>query len=108
MNMPKKQTKKRASNNRGSSQKNLSDLAATLDATIGNNGESEHSEPGENEVCYVVIRRGARVGPDTYPTPDDTEAIKERDFWQRAENFRNPHPTKVEIVKYDKKKHRIW
>ena len=63
--------------------------------------------PGESLPRYVVIRGGLRVSDKDYPKPDEPRAISERDFWKRVVE-RWPDGTKVEIVLYDKKKHRVW
>ena len=63
--------------------------------------------PGESLPRYVVVRGGLRVSDKDYPKPDEPRAIAERDFWQKVVN-RYPDGTKIEIVQYDKKKHRIW
>ena len=60
--------------------------------------------PGER---FVVVRSGLRVSDKDYPKADDSRAIAERDFWQRVVT-RHPDGTRVEIVVFDKKKHRIW
>ena len=64
-------------------------------------------EPGESTPRYVVIRDGLRVSDKDYSKPDDPKAISERDFWKKVIT-RWPDGTRVEIVKYDKKKHRVW
>ena len=56
---------------------------------------------------YVVTRDNLRVSDVDYISPDYPAAIAERDFWQRVVN-RYPDGTRVEIVPFDKKKHRIW
>ena len=63
--------------------------------------------PGESLPRYVVIRDGLRVSDKDYPKPDEPRAIDEKEFWQKVIE-RWPDGTKVEIVQYDKKKHRIW
>lgn len=63
--------------------------------------------PGQVAPRYVVVRGGLRVSDKDYPQPDDSRAIAERDFWQRV-IARWPDGTKVEVVPFDKKKHRIW
>ena len=63
--------------------------------------------PGENLPRYVVVRGGLRVSDKDYPKPDEPRAIAEKEFWQKVVD-RYPDGTKVEIVQYDKKKHRIW
>lgn len=63
--------------------------------------------PGEDAVRFVVTRSGLRVSDKDYPSVDNERAILERDFWKRViKNY--PDGTKMEIVKYDKKKHRVW
>lgn len=63
--------------------------------------------PGEVAPRYVVVRNGVRVSDKDYPQPDDSRAIAERDFWQRVVT-RWPDGTKIDVVPFDKKKHRIW
>lgn len=59
------------------------------------------------EDSYVVTRDGLRVSDKSYCTADEEQAVNEADFWRRVTQ-RYPDGTKVEIVKFDKKKHRIW
>ena len=61
----------------------------------------------ENVPTYVVTRGGLRVSDQEYVSPDLPEVIAERDFWQKIVN-KYPDGTKIEIVLFDKKKHRIW
>jgi hypothetical protein len=64
-------------------------------------------EEQTNEPKYVVIRNGIRVSDKDYLTPNEEKIIAERNFWQNVvTNF--PDGTNVEIVRFDKKKHRIW
>jgi hypothetical protein len=63
--------------------------------------------PGESLPRYVVVRSGLRVSDKDYPKSDEPRAIAERDFWRKVIE-RWPDGTKVEIVQYDKKKHRVW
>lgn len=56
---------------------------------------------------FVVIRGGCRVSDREYTSPDDSYAVGEKNFWKQVVN-RYPDGTKVEIVRFDKKKHRIW
>ena len=63
--------------------------------------------PGETLPRYVVVRGGLRVSDKDYPKADEPRAIAERDFWKKVVE-RWPDGTKVEIVQYDKKKHRVW
>lgn len=63
--------------------------------------------PGESLPRYVVVRGGLRVSDKDYPKLDEPRAIAERDFWRKVVE-RWPDGTKVEIVQYDKKKHRVW
>lgn len=69
-------------------------------------GEQDWS-PNQPSESYVVIRGGIRVSDNEYLTPDYPQAISEKEFWQKIVN-QYPDGTKVEIVQYDKKKHRIW
>ena len=66
--------------------------------------EWSHSDKA---VSYVVVRSGVRVSDADYLTHNDPRALAEKSFWQRVVN-RHPDGTKVEVVIYDKKKHRIW
>lgn len=60
-----------------------------------------------NSPTFVVVRGGCRVSENEYATAEDLAAIVEKDFWQKVvERF--PDGTKVEIVPFDKKKHKIW
>ncbi len=63
--------------------------------------------PGQESNLFVVTRGGFRVSDNEYGTADCPQAIQERDFWQKVANDSNDD-TKVEIVEYDNKKHRIW
>lgn len=63
--------------------------------------------PGESLPRYVVVRSGLRVSDKDYPKVDEPRAIAEKDFWCKVVE-RWPDGTKVEIVQYDKKRHRIW
>jgi hypothetical protein len=56
---------------------------------------------------FVVVRGGLRVSDREYYTDNDPKAIEEVGFWQRVVN-RFPDGTKVEVVPFDKKKHRVW
>lgn len=81
-------------------QKNTSLIdAASLQTS---NGYTE-----EKSVSYVVVREGFRVSDREYLTPDDPDAITEKEFWSRiANNYSYGEP--VNIVQYESKKHRIW
>jgi len=63
--------------------------------------------PGEKTPRYVVIRGGLRVSDKDYPDQSEPRAIAEMNFWRKVID-RWPDGTRVEIVQYDKKKHRIW
>lgn len=63
--------------------------------------------PGESLPRYVVVRGGLRVSDKDYPKADEPRAISEKDFWCKVIE-RWPDGTKVEIVQYDKKRHRVW
>lgn len=85
-----------------------SDEVPTLEVPIYEMVEQETDwSPGEKIPRYVVVRGGLRVSDKDYPEPSDPRAITEMNFWLRVVN-RWPDGTKVEIVQYDKKKHRIW
>ena len=59
------------------------------------------------ESKYVVVRDGLRVSDKEYSSPTDPEAISEKLFWKKVVD-RYPDGTKVSIVPFDKKKHRVW
>jgi hypothetical protein len=61
----------------------------------------------ESVVKFVVVRDNLRVSDREYSSETDSFAVNERDFWQRVVN-RYPDGTKVNIVEYDKKRHRVW
>ncbi len=63
--------------------------------------------PGTVAQRYVVVRSGLRVSDKDYPKADDQRAIAEKEFWQRVVT-QWPDGTRVEVVPFDKKKHRIW
>lgn len=56
---------------------------------------------------FVVTRGGLRVSDAEYNSENDQAAIAEANFWKSIVN-KYPDGTKVEIVQFDKKKHRIW
>ena len=56
---------------------------------------------------YVVVRDDKRVSDNDYSNPDDTHAIAEHGFWERLVDNWSPGE-KVEIVKFNKKRHRNW
>ena len=66
------------------------------------------SEEQSNEPTrFVVVRNGFRVSELEYDSATDPEAISERDYWTKvAKNSRDG--SKVEIVPFNKKVHRIW
>jgi len=84
-----------------------------LEAPISESAErilmemEETWSPGESLPRYVVVRSGLRVSDKDYPKSDEPRAIAERDFWRKVIE-RWPDGTKVEIVQYDKKRHRVW
>ena len=91
-----------------------SDEVPILDVPIVEIGEQNNNNqiemvwsPGESLPRYVVVRGGLRVSDKDYPKPDEPRAIAEKEFWQKVVN-KWPDGTRVEIVQYDKKKHRIW
>lgn len=63
--------------------------------------------PGQESKSYVVTRDGFRVSDAEYISADWPQAIQEQEFWQRVSDH-SKDGTKVEIVKYDKKKHRVY
>jgi hypothetical protein len=84
------------------------DEIPTLEIPISEMVEQETDwSPGEREIRYVIVRSGLRVSDKDYPEQSDPRAIAEMNFWRKVIS-RWPDGTKVEIVQYDKKKHRIW
>lgn len=74
------------------------------------NLEESNVESGEQitqNSRYVVVRGGLRVSDREYTTNADPIALNEKLFWQKVVK-RWPDGTKVEIVAFDKKKHRVW
>ncbi len=81
------------------------DEVPTLSAPSVESGEQNNNN--EVQSRYVVVRGGIRVSDKEYDTNDDQKALDEKAFWQRVVNH-YPDGTNVEIVPFDKKKHRIW
>jgi len=59
------------------------------------------------EQKYVVTRGGHRVSDREYSFSEDPVALLEKQFWQKIVN-RHPDGTKIEVVPFNKKLHRIW
>lgn len=72
-----------------------------------NNTDFVFEEQNVNTPTFVVTRGGCRVSDREYNSSGDTRAVGEKDFWQRVVD-RYPDGTRVEIVRFDKKKHRIY
>jgi hypothetical protein len=60
-----------------------------------------------NTPTFVVTRGGLRVSDIEYLSETDPLAVTEKNFWQRVIK-KYPDGTKMEIVQFDKKKHRVW
>jgi hypothetical protein len=56
---------------------------------------------------FVVTRGGLRVSDFEYPSQTDPVAISEKNFWKRVVQ-KYPDGTRIEIVQFDKKKHRVY
>lgn len=56
---------------------------------------------------FVVTRGGLRVSDIEYTSANDPVALTEANFWKSIVN-RFPDGTRVEIVPFDKKRHRVW
>lgn len=82
-------------------------VPTSSDASVNKSEQPTEWTPGEDAPRYVVVRNGIRVSDKDYSKADDERAVAERDFWQRVV-ARWPDGTKIEIVPFDKKKHRIW
>ena len=85
--------------------KKTSDAVPTPDAPLVESGEQYTNN--DNYSRYVVVRGGLRVSDREYSTPNEPVALDEKAFWQRVVT-RHPDGTKVEIVLFDKKLHRVW
>jgi len=83
------------------------DVVPNLEVPIDVSVEQETWTPGQATTRYVVVRGGLRVSDKDYSSPDEDRAIVEAAFWQKVVK-RWPDGTRVEIVQFDKKKHRIW
>lgn len=83
------------------------DAVPTLVTPINELVEQDTWTPGQAATRYVVVRGGLRVSDKDYPNPDEQKAVAEKAFWQKVVK-QWPDGTKVEIVQFDKKKHRIW
>lgn len=81
---------------------NKQDVVLNLAETNGVSEEQKVITP-----TFVVTRGGLRVSDIEYQTEDDLSAINEVNFWKRVVS-KYPDGTRVEIVQFDKKKHRIW
>lgn len=93
--------------NKKSTNRTHPDAVPTLEVPINELVEQETWTPGQAATRYVVVRNGLRVSDKDYSTPDDERAILEKEFWQKVVK-RWPDGTKVQILQFDKKKHRIW
>jgi hypothetical protein len=93
----------------------LNESTPSVPIVINNNSNTidQHQQQlvnnNNNELTskYVVIRDNKRVSEVEYDNPNDPSAIEEMRFWNKIIK-RWPDGTKVEIVPFDKKKHRIW
>ncbi len=83
------------------------DAVPNLEVPISALVEQETWTPGQAATRYVVVRGGLRVSDKDYSKPDEDRAIAEAAFWQKVVK-RWPDGTRIEIVQFDKKKHRIW
>jgi hypothetical protein len=93
--------------NKKSTKRTQPDAVPNLEVPITASVEQETWTPGQAATRYVVVRGGLRVSDKDYSKPDEDRALSEAAFWQKVVK-RWPDGTKVEIVQFDKKKHRIW
>jgi hypothetical protein len=63
--------------------------------------------PSDSVVKFVVVRDGFRVSDREYNAQNDAAAVAESTFWSKIAR-KYSDGTKVGVVQYDKKKHRIW
>jgi len=82
-------------------------LEVPIDVLVEQEEKQLSWSPGEVIPRYVVTRGGLRVSDKDYSKVDEPRAVSEKEFWQKVVK-RWPDGTKIEIVPYDKKKHRIW
>lgn len=70
-----------------------------------NHNKTETSESADSLRIdkFVVVRNGVRVSDADYLDAKDNKAVDEMNFWKRVA----PDEV-VEIVLYNKRKHRIW
>ena len=86
-----------------------SDAVPNLNPVLLNEGEHNQItwSPGEGVDKYVVVSNGIRVSDKEYLNDSNVDILSEYNFWNKVvKNF--PDGTKIQITKYDKKKHRIW
>lgn len=82
-----------------------SDQVPNLNTPSIEQGEQEWYPSGQ--CSYVVTRNGIRVSDKEYLDTNNETIQNELSFWKRVvSNY--PDGSKVEIVQFDKKKHRIW
>ena len=72
---------------------------------MSNKKQNTYEELDQTPITYVVVRDGNRVSDREYN--NESEANEEFAFWNRIVTS-YPDGTKVKIVPFDKKKHRIW
>lgn len=84
---------------------NIETLAEEIVETVSKDNESSSNK--EEQVRYVVVRNGCRVSAVEYSDKNDPEAVEEKKFWKRVVDRWSPGE-KVDIVKYNKKTHRVW
>lgn len=86
----------------------IEELAETLSEVVLESNPVQETHPkDEKKVKYVVVRDNRRVSDIEYDDPKSPEAISERDFWLKVVS-RHPDGTRVSIVKYNNKVHRVY
>ena len=76
-------------------------------STNPSNVSGEQTWYPSGDTTFVVTRSGIRVSDKEYTTNDSIDILMESEFWKRIVT-RFPDGSKIEIVPFDKKKHRIW
>jgi hypothetical protein len=71
------------------------------------NAPDVSEEQSDEPTKYVIVRNSFRVSELEYDNANDAEAISERDYWIKVSNAARDG-SKVEIVPFNKKVHRIW
>ena len=86
--------------------KTLETLVDSLSTIVVKETSKQKNVP-DKKSKYVVVRDNHRVSDVEYDGPNDDRAISERDFWMRIVS-KHPDGSRVRIVEYDNKIHRVY